>query len=268
MALAKGELVQVLAPEGIAILNYDDRNVRAMSEKTAARVLYYGLGEGAEVRGGEVQGDELRGLSFTLSFAEQEKRVQLHLPGTHGVMIALAAAAAGYAAEMPLDEVCAALETLAPGKGRCEIKPGPNGSTLIDDTYNANRQSIIAITRAMYATNIVPGGKRWAVLGDIFELGSYAHDEHFATGQALAQNVDYLVAIGDQARFYVEGAIHEGLPEESTYYFPAHPEKPEEVGAAKLAAVDLLKEHVHSEDLVLIKGSRGMQMETMIAALK
>jgi len=268
VALAKGELVQVLSPEGIAILNNDDRNVRAMSEKTAARVLYYGLGEGAEVRGGEVQGDELRGLSFTLSFAEQEKRVQLHLPGTHGVMIALAAAAAGYAAEMPLDEVCAALETLAPAKGRCEIKPGPNGSTLIDDTYNANRQSIIAITRAMRATNIVPGGKRWAVLGDIFELCSYAHDEHFATGQALAHSVDYLVAIGDQARFYVEGAIHEGLPEESTYYFPAHPEKPEEVGAAKLAAVDLLKEHVHSEDLVLIKGSRGMQMETMIATLK
>src|SRR5207237_5750347 len=135
-------------------------------------------------------GDELRGLSFTLSFAEQEKRVQLHLPGTHGVMIALAAAAAGYAAEMPLDKVCAALETLAPAKGRCEIKPGPNGSTLIDDTYNANRQSIVAIIRTMRATELAPAGKRWAVLGDIFELGEYAREEHLASGEALAGTID------------------------------------------------------------------------------
>ena len=267
VALAKSELVQVLSPEGIAILNYDDSNVRAMSEKTAARVLYYGLGEGVEVRASDARGDELRGLSFTLSFHKQEKRVQLHLPGMHGIMIALAAAAAGCAAEMPLDEVCAVLETLAPARGRCQIKPGPNGSTLIDDTYNANRQSIIAITRAMHGAIIAPGGKRWAVLGDIFELGPYAGDEHFASGQALAENVDYLVAIGDQARFYVEGAIQAGVPEESTYYFPANPAKSEEVEAAKQAAVDLLKQHVHSEDLVLIKGSRGMQMETMLAML-
>src|SRR5437588_11234155 len=239
-----------------------------MSEKTRARVLYYGRGEGAEVCGSDIGGDMLQGRHFTLSYQGQQVHVQLRLPGEHGVSIALAAAAAGCAAEMSLEDICLALEALSPARGRCEIKAGPNGSTLIDDTYNANRQSIIAITRAMHATNIVPGGKRWAVLGDIFELGSYAHDEHFATGQALAQNVDYLVAIGDQARFYVEGAIHEGLPEEATYYFPAHPEQRGEVGAAKLGAVDLLKEHVHSEDLVLIKGSRGMQMETMIAALK
>jgi UDP-N-acetylmuramoyl-tripeptide--D-alanyl-D-alanine ligase len=263
VVIAKSELVQALTPEGIAILNYDDANVREMSAKTTARVLYYGLDAQAEVRGSDVRGDALRGQSFTLSYHRRQKRVQLHLPGVHGVMIALAAAAAGCAAGMSFDEICAILEELAPAKGRSQIKPGPNGSTLIDDTYNANRQSIIAITQVMRTGELAPGGKRWAVLGDIFELGKYAREEHLASGEALAGTIDYLVALGDQARFYVEGAVRAGMPAEHTYYFQADVENAGELEAAKCAAAELLKREVHSGDLVLIKGSRGMHMETM-----
>ncbi|GAC1567393.1 MAG: UDP-N-acetylmuramoyl-tripeptide--D-alanyl-D-alanine ligase [Ktedonobacteraceae bacterium] len=268
VALAKGELVEALPADGIAILNYDDPNVRAMSARTQASALYYGLSEEAEVRGSDLQGDELRGHSFALSYHGRERRVQLRLPGHHGVMTALAAAAAGCAAEMPIDEVCAALETLSPAKGRSEIKAGPNGSTLIDDTYNANRQSIAAITQAMRASEIAPGGKRWILLGDIFELGAFARDEHLASGAALAENVDYLLAIGDQARYYVEGALQAGMPEAQTFFFKADLENSEELEAAKRAAARLLKEQVHREDLVLLKGSRGMQIETMLAMLQ
>src|SRR5260370_19961567 len=178
----------------MAILNYDDLNVRAMRAQTQARVLYYGLSEEAEVRGSDLRGDELLGHSFALSYGGRTRRVQLHLPGRHGVMIALAGAAAGYAAGMPLEEVCAGLETLAPAAGRCEIKGGPNGSTLIDDTYNANRQSIIAITRAMRSTTIAPGGKRWAVLGDILELGEFSREEHVASGAIVAGRAGYGLA--------------------------------------------------------------------------
>jgi UDP-N-acetylmuramoyl-tripeptide--D-alanyl-D-alanine ligase len=267
VTLAKGELVQVLTPEGIAILNYDDTNVRSMGTNSAAQVLFYGLGPEADVRGSDIRGDTLQGLSFTLNYAGQQRHVQLHLPGTHGVMIALAAAAAGCAAQMSLDEICAALESLSPAKGRGEIKQGPNGSTLIDDTYNANRQSIVAIIRAMRATELFPAGKRWAVLGDIFELGQYAREEHLASGEALAGTIDYLVAIGDQARYYVQGAIQVGMPEKRIYYFPADVENAQALEAAKLAAADLLKCEVHSDDLVLLKGSRGMRMETMLNML-
>src|SRR5205823_13415212 len=136
VALAKSELVQALTSEGIAILNYDDLNVRGMSAKTRARVLYFGLSEGAEVRGSDIGGDALCGLSFTLTYHGQRVHVQLHLPGEHGVMMALAAAAAGCAAGMELEDIRATLEDLSPAKGRCQIKVGPNGSTLIDDTYN------------------------------------------------------------------------------------------------------------------------------------
>ncbi len=264
---AKSELVQALTPRGIAILNYDDANVRHMSEKTAARILYYGIGAGADVRGSDIDGDTLLGRRFTLHYAGQQVPAQLHLPGEHGVTVALAAAAAGCAAEMSLAEIAAALEALTPAKGRGEIKKGPNGSTLIDDTYNANRQSIIAITQAMKNAHIPPNAKRWAVLGDIFELGQYAHGEHCATGEALYSSVDYLVAIGDEARFYVEGAMRAGMPVEHIYHFPADVGNKPALEAAKLAAAALLKHAVHSEDLLLIKGSRGMRMETMLDML-
>ena len=193
--------------------------------------------------------------------------MQLHFPGEHGIAIALAAAAAGCAAGMPLSNIALALEALPSAKGRGEIKAGPNGSVLIDDTYNANRQSIVAITEAMHTTRQFPMGKRWAVLGDIFELGPYAKDEHTQSGAALVGNIDYLVALGDKARYYVEGAIAAGMPQEQTYFFSADVEHGPELEAAKRAVADLLKHEVQSGDLVLLKGSRGMRIETIIPLL-
>lgn len=267
VVIAKSELVQVLKPEGIAFLNYDDSNVRGMASKTEAHVLFYGQDEKAAVRASAIAGDTLFGRSFTLSYQGKQQHVQLHLPGEHGVSIALAAAAVGCAADMSLEEIGAALEAIGPAKGRGEIKTGPNGSTLIDDTYNANRQSIIAIARTMHDAQLAPTSKRWVVLGDIFELGQYARDEHKAAGRVLAETIDYLVAIGDKARFYVEGALEAGMPEEHTYFFSSDVENAVELEAVKRAVADLLKHEVHAGDLVLLKGSRGMRIETMLTML-
>lgn len=267
VVIAKSELVQALTHDGIAILNYDDLNVRGMSTKTQARVLYYGIEDGAEVRASTIGGDTLFGRNFMLSYHNQQRPVQLHLPGEHGVMLALAAAAAGCAAEMSLDEIGAALETLVPAKGRGEIKPGPNGSTLIDDTYNANRQSIVAIINAMHAATLPSTSKRWAVVGDIFELGPFSQEEHLLSGEIMARNVDYLVALGADARFYVEGALKAGMSAKNAYYFRADVENNAELEAAKQTIAELLKREVKSGDLVLIKGSRGMCMETMLEML-
>ncbi len=159
------------------------------------------------------------------------------------------------------------LESLQPSKGRGEIKPGPNGSTLIDDTYNANRQSIIAMIAAMRTTKLSASGKRWVVLGDIFELGQYAPEEHVACGKEIVGTIDNLIAIGDKASFYVEGAMQAGMPENTIHYFRADVENTTALEAAKQAAANVLKREVHSEDLVLIKGSRGMRMETMLPML-
>ncbi|MEO7020377.1 MAG: UDP-N-acetylmuramoyl-tripeptide--D-alanyl-D-alanine ligase [Ktedonobacteraceae bacterium] len=265
VALAKSELVQVLQPEGVALLNYDDPYVRAMSEKTVARVLFYGLNPAAHVYGDEITGDPLSGLGFTLNYQYIQRRVQLHLPGVHSLMTALAAAAAGIAAEMHIDEICAALEELRPPPGRCEVKVGPNGCTLLDDTFNANRQSILAALQSIAGSELGRKGKRWIVLGDIFELGVYAQQEHFASGEAVAGVADYLVAFGDKARFYVDGALSAGMKPEQTYYFSADVNNAAELEAAKRAVVDLLVHEVHSEDLVMLKGSHGMSSETMLS---
>ena len=122
-------------------------------------------------------------------------------------------------------------------------------------------------TDAMRAAPVAEGGKRWAVIGDIFELGPFARAEHHASGVALAGNVDYLVALGDKARFYVEGALEAGMPEKNAYYFSADVENADELEAAKRAVADLLIHEVHGGDLVLIKGSRGMRMETILDML-
>jgi UDP-N-acetylmuramoyl-tripeptide--D-alanyl-D-alanine ligase len=117
----------------------------------------------------------------------------------------------------------------------------------------------------MHNTSQAPNGKRWAILGDIFQLGTYARAEHSTSGSSLAGRVDYLIAIGDQARFYVEGAIAAGMPEKNAYYFGADVSNSAELEAAKRAAADLIMQEVQPGDLVLLKGSRGMRMETMLA---
>lgn len=267
VAIAKSELVQVLSPDGIALLNYDDPVVRAMKEKTRARVIYYGRGEGAMVRGQDIEERGLFGSNFTLRVAGETVPVRLRLPGTHGITTALAAAAVGYAADIPLEQIREALERLAPVQRRGEVKAGagPNGSTLIDDTYNSIRQSIIAMTQAMQATPLAPQGKRWAVLGELLEQGEHTMDEHIISGRALAGKVDYLVALGDFARYFAEGAKEAGMPAEHIYVFSTDPANVPEVEEGKRAVVQLLKERVHPEDLILVKGSRGMRMETMLS---
>jgi len=265
--IAKSELVQALTADGIAILNYEDTNVRGMAAKTTARILFYGLSQEAEVRGTDIHGEALLGLHFMLHYAGTHRHIHLRLPGEHGVMTALAAAAVGSAAQMNFDDMCDVLESLQPAKGRGEIKPGPNGSTLIDDTYNANRQSIVAMVRAIEKTKLSDQAKRWAVLGDIFELGQYAPDEHRASGRALVGTIDHLIAIGDEAHYFVEGAMEAGMPENNVHYFRADVENVAELEEAKRAAADMLAREVQSEDLVLLKGSRGMRMETMLPML-
>lgn len=268
IALAKSELVQALKPEGLAILNYDDPRVRAMQEKSQAPILSYGTAEDALVRATTIAGDPLRGHSFTLHYLDQQIAIQLHIPGEHGVTIALAAAAAGIAAGMPLVEIRDALEGLTAYKRRGEIKSGPNGSTLIDDSYNANRQSILAIAQAMHTAQSEPDCQRWAILGDILELGDYSHEEHRLTGTALVPLVDQIIAIGDEARFYVEGAIAAGMPAERAHYFAASLDDTTALEAAKHAAATLLKAQVKQHDLVLLKASQGIGMDTLLQMLQ
>ncbi len=263
VAIAKGELVEALLSDGVAILNYDDQRVCAMKQKTQARVLYYGLKDGAEVRANAIAGDALYGHSFTLSYHDVNLRVLLQLPGKHGIYAALAAASTGFLAGVSPEAICAALGSIRTVKGRGQIKRGPNGSKLIDDSYNANRHSMLAGIEVMSKTE-TKGGRRWAVLGDMLNLGPYSQEEHYLTGQALSGKVDYLVAIGDQARYYVEGAREAGMPGDHLYFFAADPADRSQFEAAKQAAASLLVEEVQGNDILLLKASNDLGVQSML----
>lgn len=265
--IAKSELVQCLSPDDFAILNYDDPKVRAMAEKTAAQVLFYGLGEGATIRGTDVSSKQFPGSHFTLHIAEQSARVQLALLGRHGISAALAAAAVGYLAQVPFEEICSALETLALPQGRGVLLPGPHDSIVIDDTYNAIRESIIAMTTMMKTADLVPHGKRWAILGELLEQGVHTEEEHRATGKAIANNIDYLITIGEYAALFGEGARSAGLPASCIHHFPVVISDKAALEAAKQKVAQFVHAHATKDDVILVKGSRGVQMETLLKML-
>ena len=120
----------------------------------------------------------------------------------------------------------------------------------------------------MRGTTLPFDGKRWAVLGELLEQGELSQQEHYETGKALAGNIDCLIAIGDHARYFIEGAVSAGMPAQRTHYFPVNVDSAADVEKGKQTVVELLRQQVTEHDLVLIKGSHGMHMETLVAMLE
>ncbi|HEY7783014.1 MAG TPA: UDP-N-acetylmuramoyl-tripeptide--D-alanyl-D-alanine ligase [Ktedonobacterales bacterium] len=264
---AKGELVAALPADGIAIINADDRRVRRMDRRTKARVITYGRRVGADVRALRVGGDPLQGLRFTLTYDDQHARVHLNLPGEHAVSTALAAAAAALACGLSIEAAAAGLGELRPAKRRGEIKSGPNGATLVDDSYNANRQSVEAALRLIHSAKLPRGAHRWAILGDMFELGAHAAAEHALVGALAAELVDELVAIGAEACHVAEAALAAGMGADHVHLFTADVADASDRARALREAAALVRERARHSDLILVKGSLGMGMDAIVSAL-
>lgn len=246
IAQAKSELVEALPADGLAVLNADDPRVRAMAKRTRSRVVYYGFGEGAAVRGSAVESSGLEGTRFTLHADGREGRINLPLPGAHNVYNALAAVAVGLDAGLGWDEVVAGLEGLTGGL-RLVAVPGRNRSTIIDDTYNASPASTVA---ALDVLGQQPR-PRTAILADMLELGRYEEEGHREVGRRAAQVLDRLVAVGQRARWIGDEAAKNGLAD--VRY------------ADSSDAVDYEPE---AGEHILVKGSRSMRMEVVVANLR
>lgn len=266
--LGEREIVEALTAEGIAILNEDDPNVRGMAEHTKARVVRYGRSESAEVRALDVTGDPLTGLYFTLAWKDEQADVHLSLPGVHAISTALAAASVALSCGMPLPKVADALAQVRPAKRRGEIYRAFNGATLVDDSYNANRQSAQAAIDLLRQAHTEPDARRWLLLGDMLELGSFAPSEHALVGAAAAMSVDELVLVGSEVRAAADGARAAGMPAERIHLYPASLNDKEALAAAQTAAATYVREHLKPDDLVLVKGSLGAGMDTLVKALE
>lgn len=263
----ESEAVAALPAEGVAILNDDDKAVRAMAKRTRAHVLTYGHRPAASVRALRVSGDPLRGLRFTLAYAGQRVRVRLNIPGAHAVTTALAASAVALSCGMTPQAVAAGLGEIRPAKRRGEIKPGVNGATLVDDSYNANRQSAEAAVALLRGAKVPTGGRRWFVFGDMLELGTYAREEHAAVGTTAAGAVDELVLVGTDVRATADAAVHAGMPPGRVHLFSASLADAAALASARRQAAAAVRASLRAGDLVLVKGSLGVGMDAIVAEL-
>ncbi|NAZ85890.1 UDP-N-acetylmuramoyl-tripeptide--D-alanyl-D-alanine ligase [Kineococcus indalonis] len=245
-AAAKGELVEALPADGVAVLNADDARVAAMAARTSARVVTFGLGPDADVRALDVRTDELARPLFTLSAGGRTAPVHLRLHGEHQVPNALAAAAAALQLGVALEDVAAALSGAeAASGGRMQVVQRPDGVTVVHDAYNANPESVRAALKALAG---MAGGRRtWAVLGEMLELGAASRDEHDAVGRyAVRLDVSKLLVVGAGARPVYTGAVMEGSWGEEAA-FAADVEE----------AAEVLQEQLRPGDVVLVKASNG-----------
>ena len=201
IAQAKGELVEALPPSGTAILNADDPFVRQMSERTDARILTFGTTSSSlTVTARDIQLDEVARPRFLLHIADEPPQpVQLGVFGRHQVSNALAAAAVGHAIGMTAPEIATALsDHVAQSAYRMEVETRGDSVTIINDSYNANPDSMRAGLDALaYTASGRPGATTWAVLGRMGELGEDTLSAHARLGDELAdRNIDRLVTVG------------------------------------------------------------------------
>ena len=268
VARAKGELVEALPAGdagagrgGVAILNADDPRVLAMASRTPARVVTFSCAPGALVRAADVRLDDLGRPSFTLLTPEGSARVALRLHGAHHVPNALAAAALARELGLGLDGIADGLSgAVARSRWRMEVRQRADGVTVINDAYNANPESVRAAIDALAhlaQCHLGRGGRGFAVLGHMAELGDTSRASHEDIGEYVAgSGLAGLIAVGEEAAPLLAGARRvRSWPGEAL----AVPD-----GAA---ALEVLANLVKPGDVVLIKASRAARLEGVAADL-
>ncbi|MFO7638505.1 MAG: UDP-N-acetylmuramoyl-tripeptide--D-alanyl-D-alanine ligase [bacterium] len=252
VAREKAELVEALPADGVAVLNADDPLVAEMGRRHShCRRVSFGLEPGAEVRATAVEDLGLDGVSFRL---QDEYPVRLSAPGRHNVSNSLAACAAAHALGLPFAVMPDALERFELPAGRLRVHRLAEGITLIDDSYNANPQSMTAAINLL--CHSAPEGKRVAFLGDMLELGSIAMEAHTALGVRSVGCLDRVVFVGRLCQHALAVAVRQGLSAGRIRLYPDNK-------AAAGEAFDM----VRPGDTILVKGSRAIGMDLIVKVL-
>ncbi len=267
-AIAKEKSVMVthLPANGYAILNADDEIVQALDKKTKATVITFGFHENADVRAIEekISYQTRSGVShpvgMSFKICVQGASVPLLLPHVIGrphILAALAGCAVGIAHRMNLLEITEALREFQPPCGRMRILEGIKNTTLIDDTYNSSPTATKCALQALATINVPETSSRYAVLGDMLELGTLTRDAHREIGECVLDcNVNYLVTVGQKAKEIASSASHNGFSHDKIFSFDdAH------------TAGRFLKSKLEPHDVVLLKGSQGIRMEKAVIEL-
>ena len=253
VAKEKGALYRQIRADGAIAVNLDDERVRRLGAHFTGRKITYGKRGAVRALSWRMRG--AAGVEIALQAGRKRTRVQLHYLGAHNVSNALGAAALSLAAGVKLDAVRRGLARARPFSMRMQIERW-RGAGVINDAYNANPASMVAALKTL--AEIECRGRRFAVLGDMFELGRHSAQEHRRLGEAAAAaGIDYVYLLGAQAAAVRSGAVRAGMAPERIVIGKDHGDV-----ARRLSAL------VKRGDWLLFKGSRGMKMERVLDALK
>ena len=252
IARGKAELVHNLPEDGVAILNFDDSLVRAMADETKAQVLFYGFTSEADIYASNIKGLGLQGMRFDMHYKNESMSIHIPILGRHSVQTALSAAAVGFSLGMSWNEIVRGL-SFGHTQLRLIAVKSSTGALLIDDSYNASPQSTMAALNLLEEVD----GHKIAVLGDMLELGIYEEDSHWKIGVRAGLVADVLVTVGNRAKGIAKAAGQNGLSQDKIHCFDTSEE-----------ATAFLRANLTAQDVVLVKGSLGMKMWTIIPALE
>jgi UDP-N-acetylmuramoyl-tripeptide--D-alanyl-D-alanine ligase len=255
-AESKAELLPELPTDGVAMLNADDRYFGLLAARARCRVVSFGLTAQADVRAVDIEPHRGNATRFRLILPGKARRplVTIRAPGEHNVVNALAASAVGAALGLPVTAIVAGLARFRPAAMRSQVERR-HGLVIINDCYNANPASTRAAVRLLAQTRT--RGRRIAVLGDMLELGPTSPELHAEVGAYVAaQDIDALLTCGPLARDLARGARAAGMQGSIVEFADA------------LTAAGGLRALVDAGDVVLVKGSRGVRLESVVAALR
>ena len=252
VARAKAELVQNFDDTKTFIVNRDDPFITAISENINSKKVTYSIEDtGCDLYAQNIETDGLESIAFDLHIQQKPVSVRIRGMGMHNVMNALCASAISHALGFSPEEIQAGLENYSPVYMRLEIIEAPQGFNIINDSYNANPDSM---SKALFElSKLKNNNKLIAVLGDMLELGSSSAEEHRKIGNYINElNLDYVITYGDNTKF-INQELRPGI---EGVHVDSHQQ-----------AAQLLIEKAGEKDFVLLKGSRGMKMENTIKFL-
>lgn len=267
VALAKTELFETMPDSGVRIVNLDDKNLRKWNKKrqltrtTGFAVTAQGRNYQPEIRATQIKNLQEKGMLFTLHIRDWKKRISIPAPGHHNVSNAAAASAIADSCGVPPETISHALAHYQAYDKRMEFDQLPGGINIVNDAYNANPASMSAAITTVSQF----GDQRChtAVLGDMLELGNSSETAHTSIGALTADcHYKYLAVTGKYATTVADGAIKAGMNSKNIGIF----ENKKILTEWLLELIE--NKEISNNDWILVKGSRGMRMEEVIATLK
>jgi len=259
-------LIKNLPLNGWAILNKDDKLIASLENKIKSKILTFGLGEEAMVRGIEIflsqsleeKEIELKGLQFKIKY--QGNVVPIFLSGVIScsqVYAILAAVAVGLSLNLNLLTIANYLSSYKHLPSRMSVLKGKKEVVIIDDTYNSSPMAVKEALKTLLQIKLASGARKWIVLADMLELGKKSIDLHYEVGEEVAKgNFNFLLTYGKESIEIAKGAREKGMNEKNIFSF----DKQDQL-------IKFLEENILTGDIILVKGSRGMRMENVVKAL-